>query len=317
MEIAPGIHRVEAPLGDRFVAMHLVVGDDATLLVDTGIDDSVRDHLLPYMEQAGLSRDALRYAVLTHSDFDHIGGNAALKEACPEVLLVCGEDDRPMIEDLELMISDRYGEFAADHGVPDDPDMAEFARSVSGIVPVELGVVGGETVALGGRTVEILHTPGHSWGHLSVYDPTSDALIIGDAVLYDGLYTSSGEPAFPPTYRFLDTYRGTIERMLAMDPQLLLTAHYPVYRGTDARSFLAESMAYTRRVDTVIHRSLTSEPTPLVGLVEATAEQLGPWPADVAALLVYPLLGHLESMVQRGAVTETRLDDGRLAYVAG
>ena len=316
MEIAPGLHRVEAPLGDRFVALHLVVGDDAALLVDTGVDDSIRDHLLPYLDTIGLAPSALRYAVLTHSDFDHIGGNAALKEACPDVILLCGEDDRPMIEDLELMISDRYGEFGKDHGVPDDDDMAAFARSVSGIVPVELGLSGGETIQLGGRTVQILHTPGHSWGHLSVYDPTSDALIIGDAVLYNGLYTATGEPAFPPTYRFLDTYRATTARMLAMDPDLLLTAHYPVYRGSDSRDFLAESLAYTHHVDEILKRALSSEPTPLVGLVEATAERLGPWPPEVAALLVYPLLGHLEAFAQRGFVVESRLPDGRLAYAA-
>ena len=37
-ELAPGLHRVEAPLGERFVACYLVVGDDATVLFDTGID---------------------------------------------------------------------------------------------------------------------------------------------------------------------------------------------------------------------------------------------------------------------------------------
>jgi glyoxylase-like metal-dependent hydrolase (beta-lactamase superfamily II) len=292
------------------------VGDDAALLVDTGIDDSVREHLLPYLDKIGLSRSALRYAVLTHSDFDHIGGNAALRESCPNALFLCGEDDRPMIEDLELMISDRYGEFGADHGVPDDEEMADFARSVSGIIPVELGLTGGETIQLGGRTVQILHTPGHSWGHLSVYDPLTDALVIGDAVLYNGLYTSEGEPAFPPTYRFLDTYRATTARMLAMDPTLLLTAHYPVYRDTECRDFLAESMAYTHHVDAMLERALSVEPTPLVDLVDATAAQLGPWPSDTAALLVYPLLGHLEAFVQRGSVNESRLADGRLAYSA-
>lgn len=316
MELAPGLHRVEAPLGDRFVALHLVVGDDAVLLVDTGIDDSIRDHLLPYLDKIDVSREALRYAVLTHSDFDHIGGNAALKEACPDAILLCGEDDRPMIEDLELMISERYGEFGPDHGIPDDEDMATFAREVSGIVPVEVGLGGGETIQLGGRMVQILHTPGHSWGHLSVYDPTTDALIIGDAALYNGLYTAQGAPAFPPTYRFLDTYRATIARMLAMDPELLLTAHYPVYRGSEAREFLSESMAFTHHVDTMLARALTSEPKTLVSLVDATAEDLGPWPPEIAALLVYPLLGHLEALVQRGKVVESRLPDGRLAYAA-
>ena len=52
MEIAQGIHRVEAPLGDRFVCMYLLVGDECTILIDTGIAKMPQDILLPYMERA-------------------------------------------------------------------------------------------------------------------------------------------------------------------------------------------------------------------------------------------------------------------------
>ena len=38
MEVAPRIHRIEAPLGDRFVCMYLFVGVESALLLDTGLD---------------------------------------------------------------------------------------------------------------------------------------------------------------------------------------------------------------------------------------------------------------------------------------
>ena len=41
MEIAPRIHRIEAPLGDRFVCMYLFVGTESALLLDTGLDLSL------------------------------------------------------------------------------------------------------------------------------------------------------------------------------------------------------------------------------------------------------------------------------------
>jgi len=37
-EVAHGIHRVEAPLGDRYVCLYLLAGEEAALLVDTGLD---------------------------------------------------------------------------------------------------------------------------------------------------------------------------------------------------------------------------------------------------------------------------------------
>ena len=43
MELAPGIHRIEAPLGERFVAVYLLVENGDALLIDTGMDDTPRN----------------------------------------------------------------------------------------------------------------------------------------------------------------------------------------------------------------------------------------------------------------------------------
>ena len=59
MEVAPGIHRIEAPLGDRFVAMHLLIGDECALLFDTGMDRTPYDYMLPYLDQIGVPAETL------------------------------------------------------------------------------------------------------------------------------------------------------------------------------------------------------------------------------------------------------------------
>ena len=100
MEILPGIHRVECPIGPRYVALYLVVGDDYTLLLDTGFDQSIRETLIPYMNAHSLSLEKVRYAINTHSDYDHTGGNKAVKELMPNALICCGERDRDMIVDF-------------------------------------------------------------------------------------------------------------------------------------------------------------------------------------------------------------------------
>ncbi len=321
MEVAPGIHRIVAPLGDRFNALYLLVGDRAALLVDTGLAPDPKGTLLPYLERCGIAPAHIRYVINTHSDFDHTGGNRSVREMLPDALLMCGELDRPMIEDLERMIGRRYGEFAADHGM-DDPDATkDFIREQAGSAPVDIGLVGGEHIRLSDDwVVEVLHTPGHSWGSVSVWDPRSRALMIGDAVLWNAGLLSDGRPAFPPTYRYLATYLATIGRLEAMDIDLLLTSHYPVRRGPAVAEFLAESRTYADRVDWALSDELRRGPRTLAELTVALGPRLGDWPVEASAYLCYPLLGHLERMVEferasvrrRGALAEYALT-GELA----
>lgn len=305
MEILPGIHRIEAPLGDRYVALYLIMGDDCALLVDTGVEDSIRVHLRDYLRLKGIPADRLRYAVNTHADFDHIGGNRPLKELNPEVLLACGEYDRRLIEDVEALISDRYGEFDHPHGFDETEETKEFIRSVTQVTSIDIGLQGGETFDLGNRRVEVLHVPGHSPGHLAIFDPLTNAVMVGDAVLADSVLTADGEPAFPPTYRDVEPYRATVRTLLALQPEALLTAHYPAAFGADVTQFLTITLNYCDVVERVVEETLTTsdEPLSLLEIIGLSAQRLGPWPTPARDYLVYPVLGHLEFLEKLHRIT--------------
>ena len=68
MEILPGLHRIECPIGPRYVALYAIVGKVDILLVDTGFDGSIRETLVPYFKEHNLSLSKVRYALNTHSD---------------------------------------------------------------------------------------------------------------------------------------------------------------------------------------------------------------------------------------------------------
>jgi glyoxylase-like metal-dependent hydrolase (beta-lactamase superfamily II) len=304
MQLAPGIHRIEAPLGDRYVALYLVEGDNGSLLVDTGLHDSIGSTLLPYLHSIDHDASRIRYVVNTHADFDHVGGNSAIHAANPDIAILCGERDRPMINDLELMIDDRYGEFRTEHGFDETDDTKTFIRDVAHPAPVAVGLTGGEHIDLGGRVVEIMHTPGHSPGHLSVYDPQSRSAMIGDAVLWNSVLTASGEAAFPPTYRDPNAYRATIAALSARKIDTLLTSHYAVRRGAAVGEFLDVSAGYADTVEQVVLDTVTdaTEPVSLMDVIHISAGRFGPWKGAAADYLVYPVLGHLEVLEQLGRV---------------
>lgn len=308
MLIADGIHRLEAPLGDRYIAMYIVEGDEGCALVDTALDESVWGTLVPYLNSIGRNGADIRWVVNTHADFDHVGGNRAVRDLCPTATIVCGGPDRAQIEDVEVMIDERYGEFRA-HGFDESPDAKAFIRSVTKTAPIDAVVEEGQRLELGGRYLEVISAPGHSDGHVALIDSATGSALIGDAVLWNSVLTANGEPAFPPTYRSVAPYRATIDRLLALDAPLLLTAHYDVARGPAARVFLHGSRMYTEVVERTILEILgvASRPMTLLEIIAAGAASFGPWTPEAAQYLVYPVLGHLE-MLENTHQIERRTD---------
>jgi glyoxylase-like metal-dependent hydrolase (beta-lactamase superfamily II) len=305
MQVRPGIHRIQAPLGERFIAMYLLTGPEGALLFDTGVADSVPGTLLPALDRMGFDLADLRWVISSHCDFDHTGGNAALAAVAPHVEFLAGRADVAMTEDVDLLISGRYGEFAARDGFDDPPETTAEVRRSTGLVPVARALDGGETFDLGDRTIEVLAVPGHSPGHLALHDPANGTLLISDAVLGETVPTADGRAAFPPTYRDTVAYVDSIRRLRALDAELLLTAHYPVYEGTAVAGFLDDSLAYVESVDRVIEDVLTAaEDLTSLELIHRAAADLGPWPAAAAEYLIFPMTGNLERLVQQGRVVE-------------
>ena len=312
MEIAPGIHRVEAPLGDRFVCMYLLVGDEHMMLIDTGIANMPQDILLPYMEQAGLDIGQLSYVLISHIDFDHTGGNGDVRDLVPNAVMMCHELDRPMVDDVEAMIAGRYSAYQADHGIDESDETKAEMRQFAKHVPMDMGLRGGETIHLGsGWRVEVLHTPGHSRGHISIHDPRSHTMLIMDAVLWNAVLTKEGAPAFPPTYRYVDTYLSSIQRIESYDLDLMATSHYPLSQGADAiAEFCGESHAFVRRTEAALRDTLQNANTPMTmkEIIAGLSPKLGKWSHEAGTYLVWPLTGHIERLQLYGLIETERRD---------
>lgn len=309
MEIAPGIHRIEAPLGERFVCLYLLIGSQRSLLIDTGLASMIGGVLAPYMESIGFDPAQLDYVLISHADFDHTGGAAAVRALAPRAVFMCHEFDRPMIEDVETIIAQRYGQYRADHGFDETGETKAFIRKEARHIPMDLSVRGGEVLHLGsGWHIEILHTPGHSRGHVSVHDPRSRTMIILDAALWNAVLTKAGAPAFPPTYRYPETYRATIQLFQSYPLEVLATSHYPLYRGAGPiGEFLGESAAYVDRVERALRGALDREQArTLLEVIAEISPTLGGWSEEAGQYLIWSLTGHFEQMANAGLLEVDR-----------
>ena len=134
-------------------------GADRALIVDPG-DEA--DRILGAVDELGIGIDAI---LLTHTHFDHVGAVAPVARAtgapvyCPE------------LETFVLADINRFVPFAG-FGPFEDYDADET-------------VAGGERLQLAGMDIEVLHTPGHSPGHVTYAIEEEGALFSGD-VLFQG-----------------------------------------------------------------------------------------------------------------------------------
>ena len=280
MEVAQGIHRIESPLGVRFMAQYLLAGSARTLLIDTGMPPTPTDALAPYLGSVGLGVDAVDDVVVTHADNDHSGGNRALRDLHPAVRISCHELDRRWIESNEALVAENYL-WHEPYGFvePDAAARNELIASCGGDAPVDVGLRGGETIRLGDDwRVEVLHLPGHTMGHLGVWDPRSRAAIVIDAVLERGICSTEGTLLIPPRIYDLDAYRSTIRRLRALEPDLFLTAHWAVMDWTAARAFLDRSLAYVDELQQAVRDAVDAGTHGLHELTVAMHDRFGPYP---------------------------------------
>jgi glyoxylase-like metal-dependent hydrolase (beta-lactamase superfamily II) len=277
MEVVPGIHRIEGDLGERYVCQYLLVGEERALLVDTGLRDMPAAVIAPYVATLSRSLEDIDDVLISHADVDHCGGNRALRAAAPRARVLCGEADRAWIESNQAMMAGNYRWYEQYGFGPSAQDIAFLERELGGDAPVDVSLRGGETLGLGPSwQVEVLALPGHTPGHLGLWDPRSQTAIVIDAVLRDGIYDRAGNRLIPPRYYSAADYEATIRRLRALDPALLLTAHYPVMERDAARDFLDRSLAFVHAVRAAVRASETTDLWPLTQEVDAA---VGPFPS--------------------------------------
>jgi len=297
------------------LSLYLFVGRDHALLFDVGVDGTAQEALMPYLARTGIQPPAVRWAVVSHADVDHFGGMASLRELSPDAICVAHRLDAELISDYATYEARRARGFRQPWGLDESPDVLAWTRSVVREGPIDLALTGGEMVDLGdGWELDILHVPGHSHGHLAVYDPRSRALVVADAVLGDMVPHADGRPAFPPTYRYVDSYLATISRCEALRPDLLLTAHYPTMDAEAAMDFLARSRGFVEKTDTVVLDELDAAGAPGLRLQELLARanpRLGSWPSEgTEGALAFPIVGHLERQLALDRIHGWQAEDG-------
>ena len=305
MQIYPGADLIEGEIVGRPLYLPLLREGRSAVLLDCGTRDHAVEDIPLYLQRLRIETGDLCWLVITHPDGDHCGGTAEIKKRYPNVQIACGNADRELVDSPDYLFEFRYDAYRRDHGICFDAKTALQIRNCSSKAqPVNITFCGGEIIRLGNdRILEIWHLPGHSHGHLGVYDRKNRTLFYGDAIQGAGYRSLKGGWALCPTYLYVDPYLQTV-RMIENSPaETIAGCHWPVLRGKDAiRQFCAESRNFVLHADRLITDYLRRKNSGVTmrELCEQLSGKLGEWPYEVHLELANAVSGHLDRGVGHG-----------------
>lgn len=128
------------------------------------------DEIVEALERLGLELQAI---ALTHAHLDHVGGVAALKRARPEAEVVLHEADEPLYFALP-----RQPELL---GIPRE-QWRRLGFEYETPPPVERRWQDGEIYEVGELQFKVLHCPGHTPGHVVLFEPNERKVFVGDCL---------------------------------------------------------------------------------------------------------------------------------------
>lgn len=175
----------------------LLLGESDTVLVDCGYPGSL-EPLEAALASQGFSLERVTKLVLTHQDDDHMGAAAELKEQYPALQILASETEAPYISGLRKNLRLQQAEELQDR-LPEE--QKEFGRQFCARlrrvrpVPVDGVLHPGDRFDWGGGC-EIVATPGHTPGHISLRALNGEYLIAGDAAVVENGALAVANPQF-------------------------------------------------------------------------------------------------------------------------
>mgnify|MGYP006291950001 CR=1 FL=1 len=168
MSLPEAVHTLTQTVdqGDRTVTIHpaAVETPRGVLLVDVGYPGEL-DQVAAGLDSAGLTLEDVTGVLLTHQDGDHAGGLADLLDRT-DATVYAHERCAPYVDGREDPIKSPAGE--------------RYPPA-----PVDVQLVGGERFRTDAGPMEVVFTPGHAPGHLSLYFPEEALLLAADALTAD------------------------------------------------------------------------------------------------------------------------------------
>ena len=184
---------------------YLLTGTERALLIDTGLG------ICDISQPVRALTDKPVTAVATHIHWDHVGGHKYYPDFCAH------EAELDWLDGAFPLSRETIREMLLDRCDPPEDFRVEDYEMFQG-VPTRV-LRDGDILDLGGRRLEVLHTPGHSPGHMCFWEAERGYLFTGDLVYKDVLFAYY--PSTDP-----EAYLQSLERVASLPVRRVFPAHH-------------------------------------------------------------------------------------------
>ena len=317
-EILPDLYRIEIPLPNsplKSVNSYLLISDRRNLAIDTGFNQPT---CLETLRQAyhELDVDLTRTDFLsTHLHVDHHGLVGKLAE--PDAKKYMGKTDAQLLEKhldwQKILHITAISGFSVEklQFLRKNHPMQKLAPDFS----IRWDYVQeGDSLSIGNYTVTCLETPGHTWGHICLWDTERKILFSGDHILGD---ITSNIQVWDFDDDPLASYMTNLDRISGLEIQLVLPGHRSIIRNCGSR-IEALKRHHMDRCNEVLDILETSAQN-----AEQTAAQMT-WDIKAESWDKIPVLqqwfatgeavAHLRFLANKGLVAQEIQKDGVILY---
>jgi len=317
MEILPNVYLLKIPIPDNllgFINVYLIKTAEGSMLIDTGWNtEEAFAALTNQLENIGIALNDIRYIVITHAHPDHFGLLGRLVHHTRAKII--------MHELENALILRRYIDFddilegmerwLRINGVPEitRPLLQRSSLSKLGYVAIakpDIIVHGGEHLQLGDFDFEIIWTPGHSPGHLCLFEPKRRILLSGDHVL--ATITPNVSMHVQSISNPLADYQSALNNISKLPVDMVLPAHGDIINNLSDR--VAEIIQHHKKRNQKILQTLLQGEKNAYQVSSMLSWSTGgtDWldlPEHVQRMAVTETISHLELLFAQGIIRKT------------
>ena len=221
MEIIANVFLVPRVVANPYV----IVDHDGVTVIDAGLPRSEKK-ILAYVVSLGKRAQDVKRIIITHADFDHIGGLVALQAAT-------GARTYASRIEAEAIAQGKSSRQIKASGLSLRRMLFALLSPFVKLKPFQVDefLAEGQTLpTLGG--LRVLETPGHTPGHISLFAPAVRVLFCGDSMVSDekGLHGSRPGVTWDGSKA-----RASERKQAALGAQIVCSGHGPVVKDADGK----------------------------------------------------------------------------------